>query len=170
VDAALRQCAKRTPDLTDPNWFEKMQAAPHPLDESGTRAAAEALLAELVDRYPVMAEASRADIRKLFADHTSFAWATGLPYPPTTEASFRAHLILFAIDDQGRDARDAVISLQVLLEKATAVGVRTGPILRQVADLASEVNKYGMGSTRSMLLARAQPPASGSMHSTVHGG
>ena len=155
IDAALRPIAARTPDLTDPNWFAKMQALPHALDQSGTRPAAEALLAELIEIYPAVDEQSRANIRELLVEHSSFAWAAGLPFPPTTEAGFRAHLILFAIDDQGRDSRDAIVSLQALMEKAAAAGVRTGPVLREVAELSNDVDKYGMGSTRAMLLARA---------------
>jgi len=29
--------------------------------------------------------------------------------------------------------------------------VNTGPILNEIAELSSDVNKYGMGSTRSLL-------------------
>ena len=38
-------------------------------------------------------------------------------------------------------------------EKARPAGVKTGPILEEIAELSSDVNKYGMGSTRSLLLS-----------------
>jgi hypothetical protein len=130
-----------------------MQSAPHPLDESQTRAAAEGLLLELIDHYQASDEPTRQDIRHLLAEHTGFTWATGVPFPPTSEAGFRAHLIRFVLEDQGRDSRDAILALQALVKEATVAGVRTDPILRAAADLASDVDKYGMGSTRAMLLA-----------------
>jgi hypothetical protein len=86
----------------------------------------------------------------------SFSWAAALPYRPITDESFRAHLILFSIKDQGRDTRDAILALQAICATATSAGVKIGPILKEIAELSSDVNKYRMGSTRSLLL-RAIP-------------
>ena len=115
------------------------------------RAQAERFLAELIETYPTADDAMRQAIRKLFEDHRSFTWAATLPYQPVTDESFRAHLILFSIKDHEQDTRDALVLLHELCEKATSAGVNTGSILNEIAELSSEVNKYGMGSTRSLL-------------------
>ena len=124
-----------------------------PLDQAGVRPQTEELLAELVEYYRTVDADTRQSIRKLFEDHRSFAWAASLPYEPVTDESFRAHLILFSIKDHERDTRDAIVLLHELCEKARLAGVKTGPILEEIAELSSDVNKYGMGSTRSLLLS-----------------
>jgi len=116
------------------------------------RAQAERFLAELIETYPTADDAMRQAIRKLFEDHRSFTWAATLPYQPVTDESFRAHLILFSIKDHEQDTRDALVLLYEVCEKAEAAGVKIGPILNEIAELSSDVNKYGMGSTRSLLL------------------
>jgi len=53
--------------------------------------------------------------------------------------------------DQGEDSRDALLELQELCTQARAAGVNTAPILREVAQMSSDENRFGMGSTRSQL-------------------
>lgn len=124
----------------------------HPLDEAGVRAQAEQFLFELIEYYPIADDGIRQSIRKLFEDHQSFSWAATLSYQPVTDKSFRDHLILFSIKDHEQDTRDAIVLLYELCEKARSAGVNIGPTLQEVAELSSDVNKYGMGSTRSLLL------------------
>ena len=61
---------------------------------------------------------------------------------------------------QGRDSRDALLWLQDLCREAKNAGVNPRPMLREVAELSSDKNKYGMGSTREMLFreCEAQKP------------
>jgi hypothetical protein len=59
--------------------------------------------------------------------------------------------------DQGRDSRDALLTLQEICHEAVAAGADTAPVLREVAELSSSANKYGMGSTRDMLLKHCPP-------------
>jgi hypothetical protein len=63
---------------------------------------------------------------------------------------------LLAIKDQGLDSRDTILSLQDLCQRASSAGVETEPVLRKVAPLCSDEDKYGMGSMRSMLLMRVE--------------
>lgn len=150
LDAALRPIAQRPV-----KFFEllfKPRRRVHPLDEVGVRAQAERFLSELIESYPTADDAMRQSIRKLIEDHRSFSWAATLPYEPATDETFRAHLILFSIKDHEQDTRDAIVLLHSLCEKARSAGVNTGPILEEIAELSSDVNKYGMGSTRSLLL------------------
>ena len=66
----------------------------------------------------------------------------------------RQRLVLFSIQDQGEDSRDALLALQGICREAAAAGVDTGPVLREVAAWSCMANKYGMGSTRDILLAQ----------------
>ena len=147
LDAALRPIAGR------PVGFFGLLFKPrrHPLDEAGVKAQTEGLLSELIEYYPNTDAETRGAIRTLFEEHPSFTWAATLPYQPVTDESFRAHLILFSIKDHERDTRDAIVLLYEICEKAEAAGMNLGPIFKEVAELSSDVNKYGMGSTRSML-------------------
>ena len=152
LDAALQPIAKRPIDITDPNWVSKLKSFPSPLDQAGVRVDTEELLREIIEQYPISDDERRQAIRNLFAEYKSFLWAATLSYRAITDESFRAHLILFSIKDQGRDTRDAILLLQSLCSTAASAGVKIAPILREIAGLSSEVNKYGMGSTYSLLL------------------
>ena len=92
----------------------------------------------------------------LFVEYKAFAWAASLRSSPTDEENLRRHLLLFSLKDQGRDSRDALLCLQDLCREARSAGVNPGPVLREVAELSSHRNKYGMGSTREMLLRASQ--------------
>ena len=150
LDAALGPITNRPVKFFELLFKPRCRA--HPLDEAGVKAQAEQVLSELIEYYPTGDDAMRQAIRKLFEEHRSFSWAATLPYQPVTDESFRAHLILFSIKDHEQDTRDAIVLLHSLCEKAKSAGVEIGPILNEIAELSSDVNKYGMGSTRSLLL------------------
>jgi hypothetical protein len=155
LDERLRPIAKRPVGFTGLIWMALFKGRASPLDEAGIRPEAEGLLEELLDEYGSGEEAIRAAIRGLLRRCPSFAWAATLPYPPGTEEGFRRHLLLFSIRDQGRDSRDAILLLQDLCQQATEAGIDPAPILREIAQLSSDENKYGMGSTRELLLKSA---------------
>ena len=152
LEQRLRPIAQRPVDITRPGWVERLQAGPPPLDEAGVRTPAERLLQEMIDAYAQGTEQTRVAIRRLFTEYRSFAWAAALSTPRTSVAGLRGHLILFSMKDQGRDSRDALLTLQEICHEAVSAGVDTAPVLREVAELSSRANKYGMGSTRDMLL------------------
>lgn len=152
LEQRLRPIAERRIDITEPGWVERARQHPRPLDEAGMRREAEALLAELVQFYRTAEAPERQAARVLFSEYRAFEWAASLPASPTTEDGFRQQLLLFSLKDQGPDSRDALLMLQHLCRRAREGGVSTMPILRKVAELSSDVNKYGMGSTREMLL------------------
>ena len=152
LDQRLRPIANRPVDITKPGWGARLMKGPHPLDEAGVRHETELLLEELMTSYLNGGEETRQAIRKLFREHKAFAWAATLPFDPTTEENFRRHLVLFSMKDQGTDSRDALLWLQHLCRNASAAGVNTEPVLREVADLSNDKEKFGMGSTKEMLL------------------
>jgi hypothetical protein len=154
IDERLRPIANRPVDITDPNWPALARQRPPALDEAGVRPATMAVLKMLIEEYQKCGPGEHKAIRELYGRYRSFAWAASLQGELTTDADFRRHLVLFSIKDQGSDSRDAILELQDLCGRASAAGVKTGPILRQVAGLSSDENKYGMGSTKSMRLNR----------------
>jgi len=152
LEEKLQPIAKRPADVARSGWLERLQAGPLPLDEAGVRDAAETLLAELIGAYAHGTDHTRAAIRRLFREYRSLAWAATLSVPRTTIEGVRQHLILFSINDQGRDSRDALLTLQEICQDARTAGLEIAPVLREIAAMSSDADKYGMGSTSQMLL------------------
>jgi hypothetical protein len=142
--------AKRPVDIRVPGWVEKLMMRPPALDEAGIREPAEALLMEILDLYAKSDEVSRAALRDLFHQYQAFSWAAALPQDPSPEG-FRRLLLLFSLKDQGRDSRDAIVWLQEICRKARAAGVDLKAMLEEAERLSSEVNRFGMGSTKDMI-------------------
>jgi len=152
LDKRLEPIARWPVDVTRPDWIERLQAGIPPLDEAGVRDATEKLLDELIEAYARGTIDTRAIIRRLFATYRSFAWAATLSDPWTSVEALRRHLILFSMQDQGQDCRDALLALERICREARAAGVEATPVLKEVAAMSSNANKYGMGSTRDLLL------------------
>jgi hypothetical protein len=154
LDERLRPIARRPVDILSPGWIERSHSRGPALDEAGARPEAETLLAELSAAYAQGPEETRTAIRRLFAECRSFAWAALWSRQVAGADDLRQRLILFSMQDQGRDSRDALLTLQGICSEAAAAGVDAAPMLREVAALSSTVNRYGMGSTRDMLLSQ----------------
>jgi hypothetical protein len=152
LDGALRPIANRPVDITKPDWLEKLRLS-NPLDDAGIEESETHTLLEcLVRFYAKGDEAQRASARALLNQYKSFAWAARLNANAATAEGFRLHLLHLAVCDQGRDARDTIVSLQNLCQVAGRAGVAIAPILTEVAALSSDADKYGMGSMRTLLL------------------
>ncbi|MGW1507502.1 hypothetical protein ACWCQW_55875 [Streptomyces mirabilis] len=160
IDACIEPIATRPVDLTDADWMRKMQEGPRPLDEAGIRPEAEAALHDVLSLYEEGDEDVRAALRALLERCHSFGWATTLPFEPTPQG-FRQRLVKMSVEDQGRDTRDMMVDLNGLCGQARDAGVDIRPLLLDVAELSSEVDKYGMGSTREILLRAAGREPSG---------
>ena len=152
LEQRLRPIAERPVDVTRPGWLERLQASGSPLDEAGAGETTERLLSEIIVAYSQGAEDFRAAVRRLFDVYRSFAWAAILSVPRTSVRGLRQHLILFSIKDQGRDGRDALLTLWEICCDALAASVEIESVLREVAAMSSDADRFGMGSTRQMLL------------------
>ena len=155
-DERLRPIAERPVDITRAGWFERLQSGVPPLEEAGIRDEVEKLLVDLIEIYAQCPEEPRATIRRFFSEYRSFAWAASLSELGKSEAGLRQQVILFSMKDQGRDSRDALLALRQICREAIDALIDPVPLLREVAALSSSVNKYGMGSTRDMLLQYCQ--------------
>ncbi|MFI6252840.1 hypothetical protein, partial [Streptomyces sp. NPDC051016] len=154
IDACVEPIATGQVDLTDPDWVRKVQESAHPLDEAGLRPEAEAALRDVLSRYEAGGEDVRAALRALLERCHSFSWATTLPFAATPQG-FRQRLLEMSVEDQGQDTRDMMVALNDLCGQARDAGVDMRPLLLEVAQLSSDVDKYGMGSTRDILLRAA---------------
>jgi hypothetical protein len=139
-------------DTSEPDWVEKMGARVK--DELAERAVdelAEAVLRALVERY-AGDETARAEVRSLFDRYPSFRWAAHLPPSWDSADDFRAHLVHLSARDQGADTRDEILTLQDLCGQARQAGIDVDPILDDVAAMSSDIDRYGMGSMRTLIL------------------
>jgi hypothetical protein len=161
-DQLLTPIAKRPVDITDPGWVEKLKNRTPALDEAGIRAPVEALLLEILELYAKSDEGTRVALRDLFHRYHAFSWAAVLPQDPSPEG-FRRQLLLLSLKDQGMDTRDEILWLQLICKRAHLAGVDLKPTLELVAGLSSDVDRFGMGSTKDLLLkAREWVPTAGS--------
>lgn len=150
LDAILKPIGERKIDFGQLDWREWLNNRPDPLDEAGVRAEAESLLAKLTELY-ANTPSARAPIRELFKRHPSASWAMWPACEPTTDDHFRSRILRLSMDDQGRDARDALMKLWRDCRVAASAGVDIAPILEAVAFISSDENRFGMGSMRRML-------------------
>ncbi|MGW2723552.1 hypothetical protein [Streptomyces sp. NPDC001492] len=160
IDACIEPIASRPVDLTDPDWMRKVQEGPRPLDEADIRAEAEGALRDMLSLYEDGDDDVRAALRALLERCRSFCWATTLPFESTPQG-FRQRLLEMSVEDQGRDARDMMVALNDLCGQAHSAHIDIRPLLLDAAALSGDVDKYGMGSTRSILLRAAGREPSG---------
>jgi hypothetical protein len=149
-DAALKPITGRPVENFDPEYFRNSD----PLAEAGIRTEAVALLRTMLDVYAHGDDADRAAIRTMFERYGSFRTWVNLPWEPTAE-SFRLHLLHISARDLVPDVRDELVAVPYTRERAKAAGVDLRPIAREIAAISSDVNRFGMGSARDLLLAYA---------------
>lgn len=65
---------------------------------------------------------------------------------------FRRRLVHVSAVDQGTDPRDDLMAIWSLCNRARARGNEVEPALREVADLSSDVDLYGFGSMRVLIM------------------
>ncbi|MGC4811114.1 hypothetical protein ACLQ29_11365 [Micromonospora sp. DT228] len=153
IDILLRDIGHRPVDLTDPNWQAKLSAGLPPAEEAGVAAEAAAALTTLLDAYESGDEGVRDEVRQIFRAHRHFGWGvrlTGRWSSPAAE--LRRRLVHISARDQSEDPRDDLVGIWELCARARGRGVDVAPIIRAVADISGEVDHYGMGSTRLLIL------------------
>jgi hypothetical protein len=153
LDAVYRPVAARPvrqPDLdTLMNLGAKVEAD---LARLGVEDQAAAVVQAIVDLYAAGDETVRATLRGLFDRNTSFRWAAHLARDFRTADEFRARLIHLSARDQGADPRDEIMTLRFLCDSARQAGVYSNYILDEVAAMSSDIDRYGIGSMRSIVL------------------
>jgi hypothetical protein len=153
LDAVYRPVATAPVDLSEPGALSGVGARIRALGVDGR---AEAVLRAIVEAYAGGDEATRARIRGWFDRYPSFRWGAHLPRDWDTAAEFRARLVHLSARDQGADTRDEILALGELCARAARAGIDTGPVLDEVAAMSSDLDRYGMGSTREVIRRHGQ--------------
>jgi hypothetical protein len=152
IDELLREIARRPVDPSEPNWMVKLREAPPPVQEAGVAVEAAAALDALLEAYETGGASTREEVRGVFRDYPSFRWAAHLPRQWESAAEFRRRLVHVSAVDQGSDPRDELMRTWSLCNRARARGIEVEPVLRDVADLSSDVDLYGFGSMRMLIM------------------
>ncbi|MEP3890393.1 MAG: hypothetical protein ABJN69_07985 [Hellea sp.] len=139
-------------DMNAPDWEEQIFNRPHPVDEAGLRGAVETLFKEIVDQFEFYTPDQRQHIIDLMYKNDALIYSAVLKADPNTPDGLRKHMILFVIDDQGKDTRDALLALSAYHASGTAKGIDVISIFQEMADIASRRDKFGWGTTRDLFL------------------
>jgi len=160
LDEALRPIATSEVPIDDlEGWEERMRAAPPAVEEAGVSGEAQVVLRALIQRYAEGDGAERRAIRGLFDQYGAFRWAAHLPERADTAEGLRTQLLHLSARDHDSDTRDELLRLGDLLAEARAAGVDIDPVLTEVAALSSDIDRYGMGSIRTILLGCVTQPS-----------
>lgn len=160
LDTVYRPVATEPVDVADPDVFTTIGATIQAdLARLAVDDQAEAVLRAVIDLYTAGDETVRTGLRRLFDRYASFRWAAHLPRAWDSAEDFRARLVHISARDQGADTRDEVMALQDLCTQARQAGIDIDPILTEVAAISSNVDRYGMGSMRSIILRHRRPRA-----------
>lgn len=152
LDELLRDIAQRPVDLTDRDAMAKLRQAPAPVEEAGVAVEAAAALEMLLDAYETGGSPTRAEVRGIFGEFPNFRWAVHLPQQWESEAELRRRLVHVSAMDQGADPRDELMTIWWLCNQARALGIAVEPVLREVAGMSSDVDLYGFGSMRTLIM------------------
>ena len=152
LDRKLHPIVHREIDISAPDWQEQLANNPHPADESGQRREIETLFNEIVDRFGSLDYSQRQKIIDLLEKNDSLLYSAVIDADFETQDGFRRHMILFVIEDQGKDTRDAIVALAHYRKRGEQLGFDVDSIFKEVAQIASDRDKYGWGSTRDLLL------------------
>ena len=154
VDAVVAPLINQPIDISTMAKFMAVFEAGPPEVEPATNAEAEQLLRTLLASYVTGDDDTRSAVRAMLERYPSFRWVANLSWEPTEEC-VRLHVLHLSARDQAADPRDEILTLNDLCAKAREAGIEIAPILREVAAISSEVDRYGMGSTRRLLLSGA---------------
>ena len=111
----------------------------------------------IIEFYLKTNSEGREKIRQLFSECTNFSWWFLLFFPidhdKFSETDFKNKLIFLSINDQGRDTRDWLLEIREDCKQARAKGYDFETPLKEIAELSSDIDKYGMGSTKHLMLS-----------------
>lgn len=152
LDKQLMPIVHADVDINDPDWREKLENEPHPADQSGLRAAIADLFNEIVGCFEALNHEHRQRVIDLMGENDSLMYSAVIDADYNSPDGFRKYLILFVIKDQGKDTRDAIVTLTHYRQDGEQRGIDVNEIFREAAGMASTKDKYGWGSTRDLLL------------------
>lgn len=152
LNTQLKPIVNKPIDVNDPNWEEQIERCQHPADASGLRQEIETLFEEIIDRFEICSPAQREQIVDVMYKNQALRYSAVINADPSTPEGFRRAMILFVIEDQGTDTRDAILALSANHAKAEKQGIDVKTIFKDMAGIASTRDKFGWGTTRDLFL------------------
>ena len=151
LDSRLRPIVQKEVDINASDWQEQLANTPHPADESGLREVITCLFNEIVDQFETLDVKQRQAIIDLMEKNESLMHSAVIDTDLESLEGFRRNMILFVIEDQGKDTRDAIVALGKYREVGNKHGYDVDAIFEKLSAIASDHDKYGWGSTRELL-------------------
>ena len=139
-------------DINAPDWLEKLTRRPYPADSSGLRLQIETLFGEIIKQFEFFNSDQRQQIVDFMYQKDALMYAAVIDADRNTPNGFRQYMILFVIDDQGKDTRDAMLALGRYHADAEKLGIDVGTVFKEMAAISSINDKFGWGSTRDLFL------------------
>lgn len=152
LDEQLHPIVHAEIDINAPDWLEQLENFPHPADSSGLRDEISSLFNQIVTKFESLNDEQRQRVIDLMDKKDSLMYSAVLDIDRSTPEGFRKHMILFVIEDQGKDTRDAIMALDHYRKDAEEHGINVNLIFQEMAKIASTRDKYGWGTTRDLLL------------------
>jgi len=152
LDKQLHPIVHEEVDTNATDWLEQLDNLPHPADAAGLRDEITSLFNEVVDKFDSLDAEQRQRVIDLMDKRDSLMYSALLDADRSSPEGFRKHMILFVIEDQGKDTRDAIVTLDHYRKDAEGHGINVDSIFKEMAEIASTRDKYGWGTTRSLLL------------------
>ncbi len=118
----------------------------------GLKDRANSIVNQLIDQFPKLNARDRLSLSELVNQYDGVNWLTDITEKVETYEAFKASLMWFVICDQGRDTRDAILSLRSFITKGETHDYPVKALLQEISELASDKDKYGWGSTRDLIL------------------
>ncbi len=140
-------------DLNTDGWLEETDDTPSVAERSALQTELSDFYSEVVTWFPKFEQEQRVAVIDLLIGHPSVIQTPVLQNDYSTEQGVRQMVMLFVLQDQWPDPRDASMQLSHLTNLALANGVDVSPILLQAANIANVKSRYGSwGSTSEILL------------------
>ncbi len=139
-------------DINEPGWEQKLDNMEHPADETGLRQEITTLFDDIVARFEFFDRDQRQQIIDLMAQKNSLMHSAIISADIDTPEGFRKHMILMAIEDQGKDTRDCILALQHYRKHAEDRGINVDTVFHEMSTIASKIDKYGWGTTSELFL------------------
>lgn len=129
-----------------------LNAIKNKIDKLGVNNIANAIVNEIMVVFPKVNSSQRQRISDLIGKNDRILWTLDFNEQTNSIKTLEKQLLWFIIRDQGTDTRDAILELNELVNNCEKLGFDVANMMKKYSHLASTKNKYGWGSTQSLIL------------------
>lgn len=138
-------------DINDDNWFEIAKRQGEEFYNENKNII-EQITKKLIEFFPICNQRQRKEIIDVLneTENLKSNLSTNL-HKKNSKEWFEEKILLFILADLGNDSRDALLELNELYNISLKSNIDLKSIVKDKIELASDLNKHGMGSTKSIL-------------------